>query len=238
MTADTHPIHLHLVQFQLLNRQKFNLKRYEKAFGQANPVIPADTYVPVPVAPYLQGKPTPADANERGWKDTYRANPGEVIRFLVRFAPQDESPAFAFDATAAPGYVWHCHILEHEENDMMHRYELVAPVPASEAATAMAAAALDPAPRGSLLLAQAPIPMADQGLLRFSLPAAGRIELDVYAVTGQRVRSLASGWFEAGEHTVPWRRVDDAGQTLRGGVYFVHLRGEGFSRTQKLVVAP
>ena len=45
----------------------------------------------------------PADANERGWKDTFRMNPGEVTRILVRFAPQDESPAFAFDATAAPG---------------------------------------------------------------------------------------------------------------------------------------
>ena len=84
------------------------------------------TYVPVPVAPYLKGRPVPADANERGWKDTFRMNPGEVTRVLIRFAPQDESPAFAFDATAEPGYVWHCHILEHEENDMMRPYHLVA----------------------------------------------------------------------------------------------------------------
>lgn len=236
MTADAHPIHLHLVQFQLLNRQKFNARRYEMAFELANPEIPTDNYVPVPVAPYLKGKPVPADPNERGWKDTYRMNPGEVTRILVRFAPQDESPAFAFDATAAPGYVWHCHILEHEENDMMHRYELVAPPPAPS--VAMPAAATDPAPRGLQLLATSPNPVADNGLLRFSLPTAGRIELDLFAVTGQRVKSLASGWFEAGEHTVPWRRVDDAGQALRGGVYFVHLRGDGISRTQKLIVAP
>ena len=235
-TADTHPIHLHLVQFQLLNRQKYNAKQYQKAFDQANPVIPTDNYVPVSVAPYLQGKPVPADPNERGWKDTYRMNPGEVTRILVRFAPQDDSPAFAFDATAAPGYVWHCHILEHEENDMMHRYELVAPALAPSAA--MAAAATDPAPRAFQFLAPVPNPVTDNGTLRFSLPAAGRIQLDLYAVTGQRVRSLASGWFEAGEHVVRWQRVDDAGAALRGGVYFLHLRGQGLNRTQKLVVAP
>jgi FtsP/CotA-like multicopper oxidase with cupredoxin domain len=242
LTGDAHPIHLHLVQFQLLNRQKVDVRRYQNAFDLANPVIPTDNYVPVPVAQYLRGKPIPADPNERGWKDTYRANPGEVIRFLVRFAPQDESEEFAFDATAEPGYVWHCHILEHEENDMMHRYVLVEP-PAPTAAARTPAAELaaeptDAAPRELQLLAASPNPMADNGLLRFSLPAAGRIELDLYAVTGQRVRSLASGWFEAGEHAVPWRRLDDAGQTLRGGVYFVRLRGDGIHRTQKLIVAP
>ena len=40
MTGDTHPIHIHLVQFQLLNRQKYNVKKYEKAFMDANPALP------------------------------------------------------------------------------------------------------------------------------------------------------------------------------------------------------
>jgi FtsP/CotA-like multicopper oxidase with cupredoxin domain len=113
LTGDSHPIHLHLVQFQLLNRQKINVGRYQAAFDAANPMMPAETYTPVPVGPYLKGKAVQPDPNERGWKDTYRMNPGEVTRILVRFAPQDESPAFTFDATAEPGYVWHCHILEH-----------------------------------------------------------------------------------------------------------------------------
>ncbi|HEU5109995.1 MAG TPA: multicopper oxidase, partial [Micromonosporaceae bacterium] len=127
MTGDAHPIHIHLVQFQLMNRQKVNAPKYAAAFAAANPVLPAATYVPVPVGPYVKGKPVPADPNERGWKDTFRMNPGEVTRVLIRWAPQDGSPAFAFDATADPGYVWHCHILEHEENDMMRPYYLVAP---------------------------------------------------------------------------------------------------------------
>ena len=61
--------------------------------------------------------------NERGWKDTVRALPGEVTRIQVRFAPTDGGD-FPFDATAKPGYVWHCHILEHEDNEMMRPYVL------------------------------------------------------------------------------------------------------------------
>jgi hypothetical protein len=96
-------------------------------------LVAATTYAPVEVTPYLKGKPFAPDANELGWKDTFRMNPGEVTRILVRFAPQDESPDFAFDATTGPGYVWHCHILEHEENDMMRPFHLVAPTPAARA---------------------------------------------------------------------------------------------------------
>ena len=83
----------------------------------------------------------------------------------------------------------------------------------------------------------APNPAADSGILHFSLPTAGHVELDLYSVSGRRVRSLASGWFAAGEHVVPWHRVNDAGEALGSGVYFVRLRGEGIDRTQKLIVA-
>ncbi len=112
LTEDTHPIHLHLVQFQALNREAIRVK----AFGKA-PKAERQ------LAAYLSGKPKPPDANERGWKDTLRANPGEVTRFLARFAPASGG-AFPFDATAAPGYVWHCHLLEHEDNEMMRPYAL------------------------------------------------------------------------------------------------------------------
>jgi FtsP/CotA-like multicopper oxidase with cupredoxin domain len=57
-------------------------------------------------------------------------NPGQVTRIRVRFAPQDvpvseSKPGrnlFPFDPTAGPGYVWHCHILDHEDNEMMRPY--------------------------------------------------------------------------------------------------------------------
>jgi len=159
LTADTHPIHLHLVQFQILNRQPFQTNKYIKAYNALFPggLNPADglTYAPgvyMPgygppqayttinldgavggnpaVTPYLQQNPVLPDPNERGWKDTIRVNPGEVTRIIVRFAPQDfvknprPSPFFSFDPTLGPGYVWHCHIIDHEDNEMMRPYKL------------------------------------------------------------------------------------------------------------------
>ena len=235
LTGDTHPIHLHLVQFQLLNRQKINTRRYQMAFDEANPVVPAQTYTPVPVAPYLKGKPVPADANERGWKDTYRMNPGEVTRILVRFAPQDESPAFAFDATAEPGYVWHCHILEHEENDMMRPYHLVAPIAGMAGKTDTA----NPAPERALTQFRAPFPnpAVNGGSFRFSLRNAGPVQVDLFTIAGKHVARLASGDYTAGQHTVSWRPVDKNGATLANGMYLVRFQGDGVTRSQKLVLS-
>ncbi|MGH7723854.1 MAG: multicopper oxidase domain-containing protein [Candidatus Eiseniibacteriota bacterium] len=223
MTGDAHPIHLHLVQFQLFNRQKINSKRYEQAFMQANPVMPADTYVPVPVEPYLKGKPKPADPNEQGWKDTFRMNPGEVTRILVRFAPQDESPEYAFDATAAPGYVWHCHILEHEENDMMRPYYLQVPVAASQSQPTQLVGRMSILTAGATTLwAPQPNPTAGGATFRFSLRTPGPVELDLFSITGQRLCRLASGLFPAGEHAARWDGTDGKGRSLASGVYFVN----------------
>jgi FtsP/CotA-like multicopper oxidase with cupredoxin domain len=52
---DTHPIHIHLIQFQLLNRQKYNLDRYEDAFEEANPEL-GESYTPVDVTPYSRAR--------------------------------------------------------------------------------------------------------------------------------------------------------------------------------------
>ena len=144
LTADAHPIHTHLVQFQLLDRQAFNVRRYTRAYEAA---FPGGDYVPAygppldygtgnpralggnpDVVPLLQGKPAPAAANENGWKDTVVAYPGEVTRFVVRFAPTDkplDDPdlVFPFDPDGH-GYVWHCHIIDHEDNEMMRPYRV------------------------------------------------------------------------------------------------------------------
>lgn len=119
-TADTHPIHLHLVQFRLLSRQAFNSDAYAA-------LALSSGYYP-PVRRFLTGAPTMMGTTPRpqesAWKDTVLMHPGEVTRILVKFAPQEAEPipgtiSFGFDPTIEPGYVWHCHILEHEENDMM-----------------------------------------------------------------------------------------------------------------------
>jgi spore coat protein A len=59
------------------------------------------------------GPPIPPDANEMGWKDTVRAVPTLVTRIIVKFE-------------GYPGrYVWHCHVLEHEDNEMMRPYDIL-----------------------------------------------------------------------------------------------------------------
>jgi len=144
-TADTHPIHLHLVQFQLVSRQAFNTSKYAKAFAAVNGMMPFDgmmandsgnkAYQEVDPTPYLQGPVKLADANERGWKDTVRMNPGEVTTIVARFAtidpflvdPTEREYPFPFDATVEPGYVWHCHIVDHEDNEMMRPYTVKKP---------------------------------------------------------------------------------------------------------------
>jgi hypothetical protein len=110
---DTHPIHFHLVNVQLIQRAHF-------AFD--NNGMPIFT----PIGP-VRGP----DANEVGWKETVRmngvnpfTNQGEVATVIMKFdLPQVPftMPFSARDAFPAQAneYVWHCHILEHEEHDMM-----------------------------------------------------------------------------------------------------------------------
>ena len=160
LTEDAHPIHLHLIQFQVIEREAFvDPESYEASWAALFPggtyggvtyppgvVIPA--YGPpsaysVPngagalggnpdPTPFLSGTPVPAEPNERGWKDTVKVFPGTVTRIVARFAPQDMpvpgavpgQNLYPFDATIGPGYVWHCHILDHEDNEMMRPYVL------------------------------------------------------------------------------------------------------------------
>jgi spore coat protein A len=101
LTGDTHPIHFHLVNVQILSRQAFDATNYGGT-------------------PKYTAGPKPPDFNELGWKETVRMNPGEVTRVLMKF----DLPAVPFKVPPSPRtggneYVWHCHILEHEEHDMM-----------------------------------------------------------------------------------------------------------------------
>ena len=122
-TADTHPIHLHLVQFQVVSRQGFNVKKYQAAWTALNgmaPLMNPTKNVPS-LAPYLQGQSKAPLPEEQAWKDTIQMRPGEVTTIRVRFTAQDGT-SFPFDATSGPGYVWHCHIIDHEDNEMMRPY--------------------------------------------------------------------------------------------------------------------
>jgi FtsP/CotA-like multicopper oxidase with cupredoxin domain len=131
LTGDAHPIHLHFTQFQVLDRQRFDVAGYQESVYGAAPLVPGSgAYDPPginpPADPFLIGRPKPPPATERGWKDTVVAMPGEVTRILVPFgarAAGDEPLAIGSSFTG--DYVWHCHILEHEDNDMMQHYRIV-----------------------------------------------------------------------------------------------------------------
>jgi spore coat protein A len=94
-TDDAHPMHLHLVQFEILERQGYDAGALLKGMVRA------------------LGAPRAPAANEMGPKDTATVNPGEMLTLLVKF-----------DGYAGR-YVYHCHMLEHEDNDMMRPYEVV-----------------------------------------------------------------------------------------------------------------
>ncbi|QNT77167.1 multicopper oxidase domain-containing protein [Dehalogenimonas etheniformans] len=175
-TMDAHPIHTHLAQFQVLNREAYMgmwpdpmavppipvstgyIAAYEAAFasGAYEPAFgPPLAYTPSTasggkyggnpdITPFLTGGVVPPDPNEAGWKDTVFVPPFMVTRFVVRWGPQHfpvTTPAadihYAFvpngpvQSQAWPNgmydYVWHCHIVDHEDNEMMRPDAVYAP---------------------------------------------------------------------------------------------------------------
>lgn len=71
-------------------------------------------------------------------------------------------------------------------------------------------------------------------MLRFDLPSAGEASLELYNVTGQRVRTLASGTRAAGTYTLGWDGRGDGGRALSNGVYFARFRAGSFTRTLRV----
>jgi spore coat protein A len=105
-TDDAHPIHVHLVRFQVLDRRPYDVDRFT-ATGELSFTGPA-----------VQ----PGPGERPAWKDSVRADPGVVTRIIAKF----DLPK---TAVVLPGkrfrYVFHCHILEHEENEMMRPYDVL-----------------------------------------------------------------------------------------------------------------
>ncbi|MDD5370798.1 MAG: multicopper oxidase domain-containing protein [Anaerolineaceae bacterium] len=108
LTADAHPIHFHLTNAQILSRQYFDTLAYKGG---------APSYIGDEIAP---------DLNELGWKETVRMYPGQVTRLIMKFnLPVVPFPVPQSPRTGGHEYVWHCHILEHEEHDMMRPLVIV-----------------------------------------------------------------------------------------------------------------
>jgi FtsP/CotA-like multicopper oxidase with cupredoxin domain len=165
LTADAHPIHIHLIQFQVISRQPFDVNQYLTDWISSFPggtfngfSFAPGQYIPGFGPPFaynvlngagafggnlnydapkylVQGACTAGacpsrapDPNDAGWKDTIKMFPGEITRIALRWAPVSVAAggvsagqnAFPFDpTTGGAGYVEHCHILDHEDNEFM-----------------------------------------------------------------------------------------------------------------------
>ena len=110
LTGDTHPIHVHLDPFQILARDPIHYQIPDAGIKDL------DITASVTLGRGPDDELSHAiDDNERGLKDTIRVNPNEIVEIAVRF-------------TAYSGrYMYHCHILEHEDRDMMRPFVTMAP---------------------------------------------------------------------------------------------------------------
>jgi FtsP/CotA-like multicopper oxidase with cupredoxin domain len=105
LTGDTHPIHLHLDPFQILTRRPIRHEIPDGGIGERD----LAATITLERDPNDQLEHT-IDDNERGLKDTIRVNPNEIVEIAVRFT------------TYSGRYMYHCHILEHEDRDMMRPF--------------------------------------------------------------------------------------------------------------------
>jgi len=204
LTEDSHPIHLHLVMFQILDRQPFDVDEYNNSGNLV-----------------FTGPAVPPDPNEAGWKDTFRANPGQVSRVIATYR----------DYTG--DYVWHCHILEHEDHEMMRPFTVV---------TGSSFAGADGSPERTAPITEEPTyafalnsafpsPFNPTTTISFILPEAAPTSLVVYNVQGQTVATLVDGLQEAGLH-----RATFDGSKMASGVYFYRLTSGTQTQTQKMIL--
>ena len=114
LTGDTHPMHTHLVTVQVIGRTPFDAEAYQAAYGGLHGVPGG-----IDPTPFATGPMEPPDSTERGFKDTVKVNPGSFTTVRAKY----ELPT---GVTTPQTYVYHCHIVEHEDNDMMRPFTVTA----------------------------------------------------------------------------------------------------------------
>ncbi|MCW8809627.1 MAG: multicopper oxidase domain-containing protein, partial [Ignavibacteriaceae bacterium] len=178
-TGDAHPVHLHLVAFQIIDREEIleftstpkDQLQHSGKYGQGSSVDLSSVM--------LSGvKESPPD-NEKGWKDTFIVPPGYVGRVKARFD--------------RPGrYVWHCHILSHEDHEMMRPYHVGA-LPKQTAENEIASVT------DFRLEQNYPNPFNPSTVINFSVPNENTlVTLKVYNSLGQEVGTLINQIVPAG----------------------------------------
>ncbi|KAI3961080.1 hypothetical protein MKW92_002666 [Papaver armeniacum] len=121
LTEDNHPLHIHLGLFTVRDRKEIvNLDEFKECMTKNNDPIKCN------VSKYAIGRGIGVPRYEQGWKNVFKMQPGFMTEILVRFSHIHSNESYPFDASAEPGYVYHCHILDHEDNAMMRPLKLIA----------------------------------------------------------------------------------------------------------------
>lgn len=200
-TEDAHPVHLHMVKMQLIDRQAFTADQDEETGSLTN----ID----------LVGSPKQPGEEEQGWKDTYIAYPGEVLRIIAKF----EIPGLS---------AWHCHILSHEDHEMMRPYYIGA-MPGSGMVTKVTDAV--PEFESQLQLRMLPNPFNTDLKVQLQLPHASSLSVSVYDATGRRIQQVFSGRRDAG-----LQQFSIDGSRWSNGSYFCEIVVDGKRMVRKLTL--
>ncbi len=210
-TGDAHPVHLHLVAFQIIDRAPITDYESEtKAQLQHNGLYGNGEIVDL--SSITTGASEAPSENEKGWKDTFIVPPGYVGRVVAKFD--------------RPGrYVWHCHILSHEDHEMMRPYHVGA-LPKQLASNEINAV------NEYSLEQNYPNPFNPSTAINFSIPNENTpVSLKIFNSLGQEVSTLLDQIVPAGNHEV---QFDASG--LSSGIYFYTLRTGDFVDSKKMLL--
>jgi spore coat protein A len=195
-TEDVHPMHIHLVNWQVLERRPYDVDRY----------MTDDTIV-------YTGPAVAPEAQDLGRRDMVNTWPGYVTTVLTS----------KFNRLGK--YVYHCHILAHEENDMMRPYEVVLP---NQGDGGMIAGV---EPIEALLGVSGPEPFRNRASISYSAGLEQHVKLSVYNSLGQEVKTLVNGAVNRGMHSAVWDGTSNAGAQVAAGTYFYKLETSKSSQT-------
>lgn len=197
-TPDAHPIHLHQVHMQLVNRQRFKAS--------------VDMESGKPENIRLLGPEKRPAADEAGWKDTYVMYPGEVTRVIATFD--------------LPGlYVWHCHILSHEDHEMMRPYL----VQSENAIQGEKQGLTKTTPSFELKLL--PNPFSNRLTIQVILKQPNAIAIDIYDSKGSLVKQFFNEKADAG-----LQQFFLDGSKWLNGTYFCKIKVKDEQVTTKLIL--
>jgi spore coat protein A len=198
-TEDAHPIHLHLVKFQALSRQKY-FATVDQQTGKLSNIR-------------LVGQPHVNNLSENGWKDTEIMFPGEVTRIIATFD--------------LPGlYEWHCHILSHEDHEMMRPFYVGTPGAIARTSTGPMTAS-----QNNSTLISWPNPFHDFTQVQCTLTGQSFITVNIYDIQGRKIQQVYNGIKQKGTHQF----VINA-KNWSNGIYFCEVNLNGRKHLLKLIL--